>query len=231
MFRRMMRVNFFLMLVAAVFLAACAQNESSSPTQAAATTSALDPAGPGPGRMMERLGLTDEQQAQVKTIFESHRTEREAIRQARRDGTSKDDLEAQHEALRAKIHEELKGVLTEAQMQQLEEWHKNRPRHMRGPMSDEDRAAMLNKRMEKLTTELGLSAEQQEKFRALWETQHAERPAPGQGQRLGREERQARHEAFLQEVKQILDADQFAKFQEMHPKGQGGRARRGRAEG
>lgn len=226
-----MKVRLVLVLMLVGVLAACSQNDSTTPTSTATTTSALDRPGPGPGRMMERLGLTSEQKAKVETIFESHRQEREALRQACRDSASQTDLEARHEALRAKIHEELKNVLTAAQMQQLEEWHKNRPQHGPGGMNDEERSAHMDRRMERLTAELGLSAEQQGKVRALWETQHAERTAGRRGDRPGAEERQARHQAFLEELKQILDAGQFAKFQELHPAGRGWHARRGQTEG
>jgi len=212
-------------------LAACSQNDSTTPTSTATTTSALDRPGPGPGRMMERLGLTSEQKAKVETIFESHRQEREALRQACRDSASQTDLEARHEALRAKIHEELKNVLTAAQMQQLEEWHKNRPQHGPGGMNDEERSAHMDRRMERLTTELGLTADQQVKIRALWETKRTDLAAHNPGERPSTEQRQARHQAFLEELKQILNAEQLAKFQQLHPKDQDRRARRGQAEG
>jgi len=226
-----MKVRLVLVLMLVGMLAACSQNDSTVPTSTAATTSALDRSGPGPERMMERLGLTEEQRAKVQAVFESHRQEREAIRQACGEGASQTDLEAKHEALRARIHEELKNVLTAAQMQQLEEWHKNRPRPGRGGMNDEERSAHMDRRMERLTAELGLSTEQQAKIRALWETRHAGFAARNPGERPGAQERQTRHQAFLEELKQILNAEQLAKFQELHPGGQGGRARRGQTEG
>ena len=212
------------LLLAGLLAAACAQQDSSSPTSGTVTASSLNPSAEGSGRIFEKLGLTGEQKTAVKAVFEAHRTEREAIRQARQNGASADELKAQHEALKAKIHEELKAVLTEAQVQQLEEWHKNREAHQHGPLTDAERTAWLNKHMERLTESLGLTPEQQEKLRALWTAGFSERVQLPQSAQPSAEERKARHEARMEQMRQILTAEQFTKLQEMRPmeRGAGG---------
>ena len=63
-------------------------------------------------RLTEALSLTDEQQSQIRTLMEEMHAQRTAgdvpDRQARRSG-------------RDAFHEQLKAVLTEAQIQQFEE--------------------------------------------------------------------------------------------------------------
>jgi protein CpxP len=90
------------------------------------------------------LGLTDQQQAQAKTIFqntrESSKPLREQLRQVRtdlraaiREGKPVDQLAAnegnllgQLAAIRAKSAEQFRALLTPAQLQKLQELHTNR---------------------------------------------------------------------------------------------------------
>jgi Spy/CpxP family protein refolding chaperone len=212
-----------LLLAAALMVAACGQNESSNPTSLEATASVLGDPGSGPVRWAEELGLTDDQIAQVTAIFESHREERAAIREARRNGTSWEGLKEQHKALRARVHGELADVLTADQLAKLDELHKNRPRHRRGSMSQEDHVARMDQRLEKLTETLGLTPEQTEQLRALFEEHHANRPARGEGP-PDPEVRSQRHDGFLSKLEGILTPEQLEQFKEMRPRrGPGGR--------
>jgi Spy/CpxP family protein refolding chaperone len=227
-----MKLRLLVALLSAGWLAAaCAQDNTSTPTSSAAATSSLSPSGRGPGLLFDRLGLTDEQQVAVKAVFEAHRAERETIRQARQSGASRDELRAKHEALAARIHEDLKGILTEAQIQQLEEWHKQRGARPQGPATEAERAARLDQRMERLTEKLALTAEQQEQLRALWATRQADRGSGAMGPRPTAEERLARHEARQAQMREILTEEQLAKWQELKPLGRGMGVPRARQEG
>ena len=94
--------------------------------------------------MVGYLGLTDQQQAQAKTIFQNARTSTQPIRtqlkQARtdlraaiRDGKPVDQLAASQgtlmgklAAVRANAAEQFRGLLTTQQIQKLEQLHSGR---------------------------------------------------------------------------------------------------------
>ena len=146
-----------------------------------------------------------------ESFFEALAEERVAIREARRIGTSWEELKEQHEALRARVHGELADVLTADQLAKLDELHKNRPRHRRGSMSQEDHVARMDQRLEKLTETLGLTPEQTEQLRALFEEHHANRPARGEGP-PDPEVRSQRHDEFLSNLEGILTPEQLEQF-------------------
>ena len=94
--------------------------------------------------MVGYLGLTDQQQTQAKTIFQSARTSaqpirtqlqqaREDLRAAIRDGKPVDQLAANEgtlmgklAAVRANAAEQFRGILTPQQLQKLEQLHPGR---------------------------------------------------------------------------------------------------------
>ena len=64
-------------------------------------------------RMKSELNLTDQQEQEVRKIFEETRPQLEALRQQRRE-------------IHEKMKERLKGVLTAEQMQKFEQIHEER---------------------------------------------------------------------------------------------------------
>jgi len=158
----------------------------------------------GPMRMLRQLDLSENQQAQVRAIFESARERHSEIREL---------PEAERHAARRALHQETRGlvrdVLTPAQRQraqQLREQHRER-------------------RFERMRSELELSDAQATQVQRIFEEAHQRRmngepPA-------SREEARARHEAVRAELEQVLDAEQMVKLREMRDRHRGRHGRRG----
>jgi len=101
------------------------------------------PPGGGPrGRMMDpgvradmlkkNLNLTDDQTAQVKTIFEDSRTKMEALRS--NSSLSQDDRRSQMMSIRKSENEKINAVLTPDQKTKYAEWQQQmRDRMRNGP--------------------------------------------------------------------------------------------------
>ncbi len=121
---------------------------------ATATTLALadPPDGPTPGmarggppleHLAQELGLTPEQQAQVRAIFDAQHAKMEAERaQFEGSGThpTRDQMYARREQADAEIHAQLAAVLTPAQLARFDQLHK-RQRRMGPPPAEPGRPA------------------------------------------------------------------------------------------
>ncbi len=79
-------------------------------------------------RMRERLGLTPEQETQIRGIFEGARNEREQIRQSQ---LAPEARQRMMQALGQRTRDAMRQVLTPAQQQQMQQ-HMGRHRHGRG---------------------------------------------------------------------------------------------------
>jgi Spy/CpxP family protein refolding chaperone len=204
-----------LIAMAALFLGACTQNESGTPTAPETTSLAPDTDFGRGGPRLDFLDLSDEQKTQVEAVFASFAREREALRTRRQSGASREELKAAHEELRTKIHAELDKILTAEQRAQLEEHQAKYGRRHGGPLTEEQKVNRLERRVSHLTEALGLTEEQQVAVRALVESKHANRPAPD-GEPPTPEARHAHRAAFEAAMKEILTAEQFETFQELH---------------
>jgi Spy/CpxP family protein refolding chaperone len=199
--------------MAALFLGACSQTESDTPTSP--EISVLSRGVEGGGPVFDFLDLTDDQKLQVEAVFARFAEEREALRNRRQNGATREELRATHEELRARIHAELDKILTAEQSAKLEEHQARYGRRHGEPLTDEQKANRLERRVSHLTEALGLTVEQQTAVRALIEQMHANRPvrdgecpAPG--------ERDAHRAAFETAMREILTTEQFVTFLEWH---------------
>ncbi len=101
-----MKKTLAIIALCTISAAAVAAGMNADPAAGSAPPTAQE-RGPRVDRMAERLGLSEQQTAQVQAIFDQLKQEREALRQ--------------------ETHDRLAGVLTAAQMEKLEQH-----RHFRG---------------------------------------------------------------------------------------------------
>ena len=209
-----------LIATAALFLGACTQRESETPTSP--EISGLSAGLEGGRQVFDFLDLTEDQRAQVEAVFASFAEERAALRNRRQNGASREELKAAHEELRTRIHAELDKILTTEQRAQLEEHQAKYGRRHGETLTLEQKANRLERRVSHLTAALGLSEDQQVAVRALIEQKHDSRPARD-GKCPTPEERDTHRTAFEAAMKEILTAEQFTLFQELHQNHEGRR--------
>ena len=82
-------------------------------------------------QLVERLGLDEDQQAQMEAFIESNRAEASAFW---------DDTYVRYRELRLRFREQISEILTETQRETFEEWIRRRERNDRGADSVEDSA-------------------------------------------------------------------------------------------
>ncbi len=73
----------------------------------------------------------------------------------------------------------------------------------------------MSKRIEQMTTTLGLNENQAKEFKAAIEEM---RPAKNNGERPSREEMEKKRNEIDKKIKSILTEEQYKKYQEMQPK-------------
>ena len=215
----------WLPVIAALLVWGCSEQSASNPTatETAAETALFGGPGGGPHRLFAALDLTDEQRAKIEAVFESHADEHQAMREARQNGATREAMKEQRDALRTKVHAEIEAILTDAQKARLEELRAEREAKGFGPhgknwrdMSDADRAQMLDKRIARMTETLGLSPDQQEQIRALFEEREQIRLAhqDDRPDEATRQQLRAEHRA---ELEAILTPEQIEKLKTLHP--------------
>lgn len=104
----------------------------------------------------------------------------------------------------------------------------------RGPLTPEQREARLNKRMERLTKKLNLTAEQAPKVRQIFADAQVERAAlrkslegqPREARKAARPQMKALHQKTETKLAGVLSADQLAQYKAMKAK-HGKRGKRG----
>lgn len=165
------------------------------------------------------LELTDTQREQAKAILQKHREDSGLSKGAGREGKSREEMRAQFKERAAALHNELLGILTPEQRTKAEAI---RAKLEAGEIPQE----FIDKHVERLTSELSLTPEQQEQVRQLI----SENPPRGWRQRDGergdrkafREEARARMEEHHAKMKAILTDEQYQKFEALVAKRQEG---------
>lgn len=156
--------------------------------------------------------LTDDQKAALEDLRSQHRSEIEALIQAKRDGSiSDEDFKDQMSAIRDAVKSEIDALLTDEQKAALEERqeeHKAEREALREERLAAIRAAMADA--------LGLTADQVTTFEELWASQQAAREdirAQIEDGSLTKEEAAdalaALHETEQQAIEAILDETQY----------------------
>lgn len=143
------------------------------------------------------LGLTEQQKAQLKVIFQEEMDKIKAIRESNLTPEQKrKDVQDVRESARQKML----NVLNPEQKQKLEE-------------------LPVTKRLEKLTQELGLSSSQQNQMRNAMLTRHRENMRIQSDNKLTQEQKRTQMRAvqdnFINKVKTILTPEQFEKFRNL----------------
>jgi hypothetical protein len=112
------------------------------------------------GRLIDALGLTDDQIAQIEPISDKHKASFDELYDSWEEGTLWQEIREQRQVLREAFWEEIKPILTEEQIVKLEEI---RSMFDRGKFPED----VAHRRLDWLTRTLELTTEQQEQISAL----------------------------------------------------------------
>ncbi|HET9696625.1 MAG TPA: hypothetical protein VFP40_07140 [Terriglobales bacterium] len=156
-------------------------------------------------KMAEKLNLSQQQQDQLKPIFEKQREQAKAI--WKDSSLTQDQKKEKMQALRQDFKGQVNGILTPAQQQQLAQMKENGREHMRGKMG----ARMAEK--------LNLSQQQQDQLKPIFEKQHEQMRAIWQDNTLNKDQKkekmQALRQDFQTQINGVLTPDQQQQWQQM----------------
>jgi Spy/CpxP family protein refolding chaperone len=156
-------------------------------------------------KMAEKLNLSQQQQDQLKPIFEKQREQAKAIRQD--NSLTQDQKKEKMQALHQDFQTQVSGILTPEQQQQVAQMKANGREHMRGKMG----ARMAEK--------LNLSQQQQDQLKPIFEKQHEQMRAIWQDNSLSKDQKkekmQALRQDFQTQINDVLTPDQQQQWQQM----------------
>ncbi len=109
------------------------------------------------GHNLDKLNLTDDQKAQIKTLNESFRQQMQDLNKS--SNLSADEQKEKRQALAKEHKEKMNAILTAAQRQQALE--------MRKEFRDGNKGEMHSRRFEEMTKDLNLTPEQSAKMKDL----------------------------------------------------------------
>ncbi len=166
--------------------------------------------------MMTKLNLSQQQQDQLKPIFEKQREEAKAIRQDT--SLTEDQKKQKFDALRQDTQTQVNSVLTTEQQQQWAQMKANRQQHMADGR-------------QKLAEKLNLTQAQQDQIKPIMEKQREQAKAIRQDNSLSQDQKrtkmQALHQDTQTQLNAILTPEQQQQWQQMrqnfrqHRHGQG----------
>ena len=183
--------------------------------------------------MTERLGLNSEQQGRVRSILEKNGPELKALFEKGRENATEADKEKFRSLMKGQM-DEIAAVLNPDQREKFKEAMKNRvegrggekPPGSPGSLA-EGGAGRMEERLAVMKEKLGLTPEQQQKVRAVFEKNAGKmREAFSAGGDKVREAMRAQ----MEEVGALLTPEQREKMREMSPKGDGPRGGKGKPE-
>lgn len=151
--------------------------------------------GDGFNRMAQGLNLTQQQQDQLKPIFEKQHEQVQAIRQDA--SLSEDQKKQKIEALHQDAQAQIKGILTPEQQQQWEQKKAQGKQRMAGHRKQ------MGARM---AQKLNLTAQQQEQLKPIFQKQHEQAKAVWQDNSLTQDQKKQKMQALRQDMKSQMDA-------------------------
>lgn len=171
-------------------------------------------------QIADKLGLTEDQKAQIKTIVEKYR---EQIRQVMQSSLTQDEKRTQAQALRQEMRGAIEQVLTPEQREKARQMLANAGKQMK-------------QRFHECLKKLDLSAEQTDKIKSIREAGMEKVRAIKVDTTLSAEEKRSRVQVIRKEtheqVMSVLTPEQRAKLSQMCPKmGQGGQGKMQRKNG
>ncbi len=164
--------------------------------------------GDGFNNLSQKLNLTQQQQDQLKPVFQKQHEQVQAIR---KDSSLTEDQKKQKiAALRQDTQAQINNVLTPEQQQQWEQMKAN-AKQRAGNRHEQMGARMAEK--------LNLSAQQQEQLKPIWQKQREQAKAIWQDNSLTqdqkREKMKALHQDTQSQVNAILTPEQQQQLQQM----------------
>jgi len=186
-------------------------------------------------RMTEHLGLSADQTAKVKEINLRYAEKAKAAFADKTDGDKAKAKEA-HKALRDQHQAELKKVLTPDQAAKWEQMKADKmDRKGKGPGRDLDPAEHAERQTVRMTEDLGLSADQSAKVKAI-NQKYAEKAKADHDSANGdktkmKEARKANRAEHDAELKKVLTKEQAAKWDQLKAERKGPKGGHGKQKG
>ncbi len=191
-------------------------------------------------RMTKNLGLSDDQIVKVKEINLRYAEKAKAAFADKKKGEKSQNREA-HQALRTEHQAELSKVLTKDQAAKWEQMKADQKGEGRGQGKgkgagrDMDPAKRAEHQTDRMTQELGLSADQTAKVKAINQkyaekakAAHEAKPDGEKGKLKGaNKDLRAQHDA---ELKKVLTKEQAAKWEQLKSERKGERGDRGKQQ-
>ena len=171
-------------------------------------------------KMAQKLNLSQQQQDQLKPIFQSSRDQAKAIKNDT--SLSADQKKEKLQALREQTKSQISGILTPEQQQQMAQMKSFQKGKMEGR-----RGAMGKMMAEKLN----LTQQQQDQLKPIMQKQREQAKAIWQDNSLSQDQKQQKMQALHQDtqsqVKAILTPDQQQQWEQMRQNFKGHRHGRG----
>ena len=147
------------------------------------------------GQNFDRLNLTTDQKAQIKTLNQSLRQQIEDLN--KNTNLSTNDLKEKRETLIKEHREKIAAILTPAQRQQA--------REMRKEFGNEDKGEKKGKKFEEMTKDLNLTPEQTAKMKELNSTFRNNIQSIRKNTALTREEKKEQMKSLMKKHKEDME--------------------------
>jgi len=171
--------------------------------------------------MAKCLDLTEDQKAKIKPILEANFKEKQAVRADT--SLTREQRRAKMQELRGKMHDQVKPLLTAEQNSKVAEMWKAKGHHgnekhgcMKRGHHGKDFRMDPAKHLEKMTTCLGLSAEQQGKIKPILEENFTAKKALRADSTLTKDQRRAKMQELRvkmhDQIKPLLTPEQLKNY-------------------
>jgi Spy/CpxP family protein refolding chaperone len=171
--------------------------------------------------MTNRLGLSEDQKAKIKPILDENVKQKQAVRADK--NLTRDQRRAKMQELRAKLHDQIKPILTPEQNSKVagmwtataDLW-KGRNGYGKPGHRGKDFRMNPDTHLARMTSCLGLSADQQAKIKPILEENFKEKQSVHADKNLTRDQRWAKMQElrvkFQDQIKPLLTPEQNTKF-------------------
>jgi Spy/CpxP family protein refolding chaperone len=172
-------------------------------------------------KMATCLGLSEDQKVKIKPILEQNFMEMQALRADK--NITRQQRRAKMQELRVKLHDQIKPLLTPEQNSKVAGmWTARGPQgkmgncRMKPGHHGKDFRMDPSKHLARMTTCMGLSAEQQAKIKPILEENYAQKQAVHADKTLTKEQRRAKMQELRgqlhEKIKPVLTPEQLKKF-------------------